>query len=63
MSKMCVTFRAATSQLPLLVPWTDPMKEILPLSWLRCLLLVLGCFFGFLSCVYILVKCRYLGPW
>ncbi|XP_028640402.1 interleukin-2 receptor subunit beta [Grammomys surdaster] len=46
--------------------WTrpaDPMKELLPLSWLRCLLLVLGCFFGFLSCVYILVKCRYLGPW
>nr|BAC29017.1 unnamed protein product [Mus musculus] len=41
----------------------DPMKEILPMSWLRYLLLVLGCFSGFFSCVYILVKCRYLGPW
>lgn len=41
----------------------DPTKEIFPLPWLRCLLLVLGCFFGFLFCVCILVKCRYLGPW
>lgn len=41
----------------------DPTKEIFPLPWLRCLLLVLGCSFGFLSCVCILVKCRYLGPW
>ncbi|XP_021072766.1 interleukin-2 receptor subunit beta [Mus pahari] len=41
----------------------DPTKEILPVSWLRYILLVLGCFAGFVSCVYILVKCRYLGPW
>lgn len=54
-------------------PWSQPLvfrtrpagpvKESLPLPWLRCLLLVLGCFFGFLSCVCVLVKCRYLGPW
>lgn len=53
-------------------PWSQPVafrtrpadpKEIFPLPWLRCLLLVLGCFFGFLSCVCVLVKCRYLGPW
>ncbi|OBS69404.1 hypothetical protein A6R68_02022, partial [Neotoma lepida] len=54
-------------------PWSQPLafrtrpaghrKEILPLAWLRHLLLSLGCVFGFLVCVYILIKCQYLGPW
>ncbi|XP_036064907.1 interleukin-2 receptor subunit beta [Onychomys torridus] len=42
---------------------TDSRKETLALPWLRHLLLSLGCVFGFLACVYILVKCQYLGPW
>ncbi|ERE85169.1 interleukin-2 receptor subunit beta-like protein [Cricetulus griseus] len=53
--------------------WSQPLafrtrpaglrREILPLLWLRHILLTLGCVFGFLVCVYILVKCQYLGPW
>ncbi|XP_008849571.1 interleukin-2 receptor subunit beta [Nannospalax galili] len=41
----------------------DPRKEILPISWVRHLLLSLGCIFGFLVCVGVLTKCQYLGPW
>nr|XP_006979174.2 interleukin-2 receptor subunit beta [Peromyscus maniculatus bairdii] len=54
-------------------PWSQPLafrtrptdsgKETLALPWLRHLLLSLGCAFGFLVCVYVLVKCQYLGPW
>ncbi|XP_040610132.1 interleukin-2 receptor subunit beta isoform X2 [Mesocricetus auratus] len=54
-------------------PWSQPLafrtrpagpwRETLPLLWLRHLLLILGCLFGFLLCVYVLVKCQYLGPW
>ncbi|KAL6094248.1 hypothetical protein STEG23_022019 [Scotinomys teguina] len=40
----------------------DPGKETPALPWLRHLLLSLGCAFGFLVCVYILVRCQYLGP-
>ncbi|CAH6791134.1 Il2rb [Phodopus roborovskii] len=49
-------------------PWSQPLtfrtrSTGLPLVWLRHLLLSLGCVFGFLICVYVLVKCQYLGPW